>query len=229
MLPLGLLLAGIVLRAAPALAACPPPEAMLVALRAAARIQFEQLGGDDTRIETPLAHVPGRTLGHEVHGVFRASPAVASALRDAFGRHDSYACAAATPAAVFRTPEGLPIGLYFTGPRGAVALVLRLPEGEAQLQVEGDTLVRVPLSRAGQRRWELALRLLAQETRTSPEEFYEQMLPLGRVPPAREEPADTTSAQGGEKPAPFDSAARERGWDVTHVTRKGPAPRVRPA
>jgi hypothetical protein len=214
-----LLLAGLALPSGPARAACPPPEPLLGAARAAARVQFEQLGGDDTRVETPLAHVPGRTLGHEVHGIFRASPVVAAALREAFGRRDSYACPGGAPAAMFQAPEGLPIGLYFTGPRGALAVVLRLPEGEVQLRVEGDSLVRVPLSRAGQRRWEEALRLLSLETRTSPAEFYEQMQPPERVPPSGEPPADTTGAPPGGGRAPG-----ERG-----VTGPPGATRVRPA
>jgi hypothetical protein len=217
------LLAGLAAGAATALAACPPPEPLLVAMRSAERIQFEQLGGDETRVETPLAHVPGRTLGHEVHGVFRASAAVAAALREAFGRRDSYACPGGAPAAAFRGPEGLPIGLFFTGPRGGVAVVLRLPAGEVQMQAEGDTLVRVPLSRSGQRRWEAALRQFAQETRTSPEEFYQQMLPPDRVPPAREAPADTTDAPADTTDVPGG------GEQARGVTAPAPADRVRPA
>ena len=196
----GLLLA--VLTAGPALAACPPPEPMLGAIRAATRIQFEQLGGDATRIETPLAHVPGRTLGHEVYGVFRVSPAVSSALRDAFSRLDSYACPGGAKRGEFPAPAGLPIGIYFVGSRGSVAAVLRLPEGEVELQVEGGEILRVPLSRAGQGRWEQALRSLAKETNTSPAEFYEQMLPPDRVPPVRDQPADTTGAPRDSGRAP---------------------------
>ncbi len=235
---LALLLAGLALPAA-ARAGCPPGEPLLAAVRAAERVQFEQLGGDETRVETPLAHVPGRTLGHEVYGIFRASAAVAALLREAFARRDSYACTEKAPRASFRAPEGLPIGLYFSGPRGAVALVLRLPEGEVEIQREGDPLTRVPLSRSGQNRWEAALALLARETRTGPQEFYEQMLPPDRVPPGQAEPADTTGAPGGEDVAPGRRAPREaderpgpeasRNAAAPHgVTARASADRVRP-
>src|SRR5262245_57216628 len=196
-----------VLAGGPALAGCPPPEPMLAAIRAATRVQFEQLGGDETRIETPLAHVPGRTLGHEVHGVFRVSPAVSSALRDAFSRLDSYACPGGARRGEFPAPEGLPIGIYFVGSRGSVAAVFRLPEGEVELQVEGGEILRLPLSRAGQGRWEQALRALAKETRASPAEFYEQMLPPDRVPPMRDAPADTTGAPGSGGHSPREESS----------------------
>ena len=183
-------------------AACPPPDLLLDLVRASTRVQVEQLGSDDKRIETPFAHVPGRTLGYEVEGIFRVTGAVANALRDAIGRHDSYACVAETPAAAFETPQGLPIGLLFAGHRGAVAVVLHLPEGAVELQLEGSAHTTAPLSRAGQRRWELALALLARETRTSLEEFYDQMLPPGRQPVAPKPTADTSSTPRDEPPPP---------------------------
>jgi hypothetical protein len=172
---------------------CPPPEALLIAVRGATRVQLEQLGSDAQRVETSLAHVPGRTLGYEVQGVFRASAPVANALRDAFSRHDSYACTKDLVSS-FQAPAGLPIGLWFGSGPQAVAVVLHLPEGEVELQREGEARVRVPLSRAGQRRWELALLTLARETRTSPEEFYRQMTPPDRVhaePPASPDTASS--------------------------------------
>lgn len=186
----------------PAGAACPPPEALLGAVRAATRIQLEQLGSDETRMETPLAHAPGRTLGYEVHGVFRVNGPTAEALRAALGRRDSYACSPEIPPSEFATPEGLPIGLLFSGSQGAVAVVLHLPEGRVELQLEGGVRTSAPLSRAGQRRWELALTLLARVTRTSPEEFYEQMLPPGRVPPAPVPVADTVVVPRDGLPRP---------------------------
>ncbi len=183
-------------------AACPPPDALLEVVRASTRVQLEQLGSDDTRIETPFAHVPGRTLGYEVQGLFRVTGAVANALRDALGRRDSYACVPDAPAARFETPDGLPIGLLFAGNRGAVAVVLHLPEGAVELQLEGSAHTTAPMSKAGQRRWELALALLSRETRTSPSEFYEQMLPPGRAPAAPAPAADTASAPRDEPRPP---------------------------
>ena len=188
------LLLGAAALAGSARAACPPPEPLLAAVRSSTRAQIEQLGGDETRIESRAAHAPGRTLGYEVHGLFRVTGAAAEALRQAFGRRDSYACSSETPASDFKTPPGLPIGLLFNGSRGAVAVVLHLPEGEVELQLEGSVHTSAPLSRAGQRRWEQALTLLARETRTSPREFYEQMLPPARVPSPDAPPADSASA-----------------------------------
>lgn len=189
--------------AMPALAAdCPPPEPLLVGVRGASRVQLEQLGADAQRLETPLAHVPGRTLGYEVHGVFRVSAAVASALREAFSRRDSYACTPEVPAASFAVPAELPIGLWFgTGAR-AVAVVLHLPEGEVELQSEGAARVRVPLSLAGQRRWEAALAALARETHTPPEEFYRQMTPFERAPAEEKASPDSASRPRDGLPGP---------------------------
>ncbi len=175
-------------------AECPPPAPLLVAVRGATRVQLEQLGSDAQRVETPLAHVPGRTLGYEVHGVFRVSAPVATALRDAFSRRDSYACTPDLPAASFATPAGLPIGLWFGAGPQAVAAVLHLPEGEIELQREGEARVRVPLSRTGQHRWELALDLLARETRTPPAEFYRQMTPADRAQAEEAASPDTASS-----------------------------------
>ena len=172
-----LLLAAVLLSAARVQAACPPPDVLLQGVNAASRIQVEQLGADATRVDTPFAHVPGRTLGYEVQGVFRVTGAVAAALQKAFGRHDSYACGPDAPRATFQTPGALQIGLLFASHGSAVAVVLHLPDGRVELQLEGGVHTSAPLSQAGQRRWEEALELLARETRTSPEEFYEQMLP----------------------------------------------------
>lgn len=176
---------------------CPPAEALLVAARGAARVQIEQLGADELRIDTPLAHVPGRSLGYEVHGRFRVTGAVASALREAFGRRDSYACAPDAARASFETPVALPLGLHFGEGIAAVTVVLHLPEGVVELQAEGVPRVRVPLSRTGQQRWETALTALARQSRTTMDEFYRQMAPPDRPPAtplAPAAPADTASA-----------------------------------
>jgi hypothetical protein len=191
---------------------CPPPEALLQGVRSAGRIQVEELGSDATRLETPLAHVPGRTLGYEVQGVFRVSVAVADALQRAFGRRDSYACGPEAPLATFQTPGWLQIGFLFGSGGGAVAAVLHLPEGEVELQREGDARTSAPLSRVGQRRWEEALRLLERETGASPEEFYRQMLP-----PAAAAPGPRDSARAPEQSEPPDSARAPR--DEAHAPR----------
>ena len=182
-------------------AACPPPELMLAGIQSASRIQVEQLGSDATRIETPLAHVPGRTLGYEVHGLFRVSGPVAAALQRAFGRRDSYACGDA-PRATIETPGPLAIGLLFASGRQAVAVVVHLPEGMIELQLEGGVHTLAPLSQAGQRRWQEVLLLLARETRTSPEEFYEQMLPPVHIDPATPAELDSTGPPRDGEPAP---------------------------
>ena len=186
---------------APAPAACPPSELLLQGVRSATRIQVEQLAGDDTRVDTPLAHVPGRTLGYEVQGLFRVSGPVADALQRAFGRRDSYACGD-TPRATLVTPGRLAIGMLFASGRTAVAVVLHLPEGQVEIQLEGGVHTIAPLSRAGQRRWEEALLLLSRETRTSPEEFYQQMMPPPPVPPAAEPVPDTAGAPRDGVPPP---------------------------
>jgi len=193
---------GVVLAwAAPAAAACPPPDLVLSLVRSATRVQMEQLGGDGTRADTVRAHVPGRTLGYEVHGLFVLSPDVAAAMREAFGRRDSWACAEDAPGAAFETPEGLRVGLLFSGPSGAVAAVVRLPEGELEMQRVGGARTRVPLSRTGQRRWERALDLLARQTHADRDEFYRQMLPPDQLdgpapPPAPADAGeDTTGAR----------------------------------
>jgi hypothetical protein len=155
-------------------------------------VQIEQLGGDDMRIETPLAHVPGRTLGYEVLGRYRVSNAVASTFRDAFGRRDSYACAPGASRASFATPDAVPIGVHFGEGAQAVTVVLHLPEGVAEIQVEGLPRVSAPLSRAGQLRWELAITMLTRASHTTPEELYRQMTPPGRVPAAPAPPADSS-------------------------------------
>jgi hypothetical protein len=188
--------AAVLLAAAGARAACPPPDPLLQGVKSASRIQLEQLGADATRVDTPLAHVPGRTLGYEVQGVFRVSGAVADALQRAFGRHDSYACGADDPRATFHTPGALQIGLLFASHASAVAVVLHLPEGRVEIQLEGGVHTSAALSPAGQRRWEEALLLLARGTGTSPEEFYEQMLPPAFVPPG---PRDSTSGRDSSR------------------------------
>ncbi len=184
-----------------ALAACPPPELLLQGVRSASRIQVEQLAGDDTRLDTPLAHVPGRTLGYEVQGLFRVGGPVAEALQRAFGRRDSYACGDA-PRASVRTPGALAVGMLFASGRTAVAVVLHLPGGQVELQLEGGAHTTAPLSQAGQRRWEEALILLARETRTSPAEFYEQMLPPRHVIPVAEHAPDDSTAGRRDEPQP---------------------------
>ena len=151
------LAAAVLLAGARAQAACPPPDLMLQGVKSASRIQVEQLGSDDSRVDTPLAHVPGRTLGYEVQGVFQVSGAVADALQRAFGRHDSYACDPDAPRATFRTPGALQIGLLFASHGSAIAAVLHLPEGRVELQLEGGVHTSASLSPAGQRRWEEAL------------------------------------------------------------------------
>lgn len=195
-------------------AACPPPDLLLQGVRSASRVQVEQLGGDATRVDTPLAHVPGRTLGYEVQGVFRVSGAVADALQRAFGRHDSYACGADEPRATFHTPGALQVGLLFASQASAVAVVLHLPDGRVELQLEGGVHTSAPLSKAGQRRWEEALAQLARDTRTSPDEFYEQMLPPATVPvPPRDSAAAPDSSQGTPRDAshaPRDEAQAPR-------------------
>ncbi len=193
-------------------ATCPPPESLLQAVRSAGRIQVEELGSDATRLETSLAHVPGRTLGYEVQGVFRVSAPVADALERAFGRRDSYACGPEAPLATFQTPGWLQIGFLFGSGGGAVAAVLHLPEGEVELQREGDPRTSAPLSQVGQRRWEEALRLLERETGASPEEFYRQMLPPAVVTPG---PRDSTRAP--ERSSAPDSSRSTR--DEAHAPR----------
>lgn len=182
-------------------AACLPPEMILVGIQTANRIQVEQLGSDATRIETPLAHVPGRTLGYEVQGLFRVNGPVAAALQRTFGRRDSYACGDAPPA-TFETPGSLAIGLLFASGRAAIAAVLHLPEGMVELQLEGGVHTLAPLSQAGQRRWQEVLLLFARETHTSPEEFYEQMLPPVHIDPATPAEPDSTSPPRDGEPAP---------------------------
>lgn len=182
-------------------AACPPPELMLAGIQSANRVQVEQLGSDATRIETPLAHVPGRTLGYEVHGLFRVSGPVAAAVQRTFGRRDSYACGAA-PRATIETPGPLAIGLLFASGRAAIAVVLHLPEGMVELQLEGGVHTTAPLSQVGQRRWQEVLLLLARETRTSPEEFYEQMRPPVHIDPATPAELDSTGPPRDGAPAP---------------------------
>jgi hypothetical protein len=194
------------LAAATGHAACPPPELLLQGVRTATRIQVEQLGGDGTRVSTPLAHMPGRTLGYEVIGVFRVSGVAAEALQRAFGRRDSYACATAAPRATFETPGALAVGLLFASRGSAVAVALHLPEGVVEIQLAGGVHASAPLSQAGQRRWEEALRLLARETGTSPLEFYEQMLPPTQVSPAPD-PAKVTP---DSLRAPRDASRRPR-------------------
>lgn len=198
--------AALLLAAAGAHAACPPPELLLEGVKSASRIQVEQLGSDATRVDTPLAHVPGRTLGYEVQGVFRVSGAVADALERAFGRHDSYACGDA-PRATIHTPGELQIGFLFASPRSAVAVVLHLPEGMVELQLEGGVHASAPLSPAGQRRWEEALASLARTTRTSPTEFYEQMLPPSATPLA---PPDPAAAADSSRNPPRESSRAPR-------------------
>lgn len=185
----------LLLGAAPAPGACPPPVMLLHGVRAASRVQVEQLGATATRADTPLAHVPGRTLGYEVEGVFWVTGPAADALERAFGRNDSYACGPDAPRATFHPPGALQIGLLFTSHGSPVVAVLHLPEGTVELQIEGGERVSAPLSQAGQRRWEEALLLLARDTRASPDEFYEQMLP-----PAPGHPPEVGT------PAPHDTA-----------------------
>jgi hypothetical protein len=204
----------LLLAAAPAHAACPPPDVLLQGVNAATRIQMEQLGAEATRVDTPLAHVPGRTLGYEVQGVFRVSGAVADALQRAFGRHDSYACGADQPRAAFRAPGALQIGLLFASHAGAVSVVLHLPEGRAEFQPEGGARTSAPLSRAGQRRWEEALALLSRQTHSSADEFYEQMLPPAAVPPG---PRDSVIAPDSSSQPPGDAPRAPR--DEAHAPR----------
>lgn len=191
---LGVLVALLVELAPTAGAACPPAQALLTGVQSASRIQVEQLGSESTRIETPFAHVPGRTLGYEVEGLFRVSSPVAAALQRAFGRADSYACGDA-PRATLQAAGSLAIGLWFATARSGVVVVLHLPEGNVELQLEGGVHAVAPLSQAGQRRWEEALRLLTLETRTHPEEFYEQMRP-----PASADPATPTEPDSAGPP-----------------------------
>jgi hypothetical protein len=204
----------LLLAATHARAACPPPDVLLQGVRSATRIQVEQLGSDASRVDTPLAHVPGRTLGYEVQGVFRVSGAVADALQRTFGRHDSYACGAEQPRATFHTPGALQIGFLFASQASAVAVVLHLPEGRVEVQLEGGVHTSAPLSRAGQRHWEEALAQLAHETHTSPDDFYEQMLPPATVPPA---PRDSAIAPDSSRDTPRDSSHAPR--DEPHTPR----------
>lgn len=183
-----------------ALAAPCPPETFLVAARGAARVQLEQLGPDESRLATDLAHVPGRTLGYEVVGVMRVAGQVASALRDAFGRRDSYACTPETPMAFFDLDASLPIGIHFGTGAQAVTVVLHLPDAAVEIQAEGGARVLAPLSRLGQRRWELALAALARETGTSAEQFYAQMAPPVHSPPGETAAPDSTAPPDSTPP-----------------------------
>ena len=187
-------------------AACPPPDLLLQGVSSASRIQVEQLGADATRLDSPLAHVPGRTLGYEVEGVFRVSGAAAATLQRAFGRPDSYACGRDASRATFSTPGALQIGLLFASHGSAVTVVMHLPEGLVELRLEGGAHTSAPLSQAGQRRWEAALTLLSRETRTSPDEFYEQMLP----PPAASPPAGDSARAPDSSRAPRQGARLPR-------------------
>ena len=193
-------LALVALVALPARAACPPPELLLGGVRNANRVQVEQLGSDATRIDTPLAHAPGRTLGYEVHGLFRVSGEVALAFQRTFGTRDSYECSGAREP--FEVPAPLALGFQFASRRSTMAVVLHLPECAVELQLEGGVHARVYLSATGRRRWQEAIRLLARETRTSPEEFYEQMQPPVRVEPAPGALPDSAGPPRDEVPAP---------------------------
>ena len=195
-------MAALLALAARATAACPPQDLLLQGVRAATRIQVEQLGPEATRVATPLAHVPGRTLGYEVQGVFRVSGAIAVALQRAFGRRDSYVCDPDAPQAAFQTPGALQIGLLFASRGAVVAAVLHLPEGEVELQLEGGVHTTAALSPLGQRRWDEALVLLAGQTRTSPADFYEQMLPPVHVAPARPDSAGTRDSRRTPRDGP---------------------------
>jgi hypothetical protein len=198
------------LGAAPTRAACPPPELLLQSVRTATRIQIEQLGAEGLRVDTPLAHVPGRTLGYEVIGVFRVSGLAAEALQRAFGRRDSYACTPTAPRATFETPGALAVGLLFASRGGAVAVALHLPEGVVEVQLAGGVHTRAPLSQTGQRRWEEALQLLARETGTSAQEFYEQMLPPVQVAPEPDAAPAAPDSVNAPRPAPRDASRRSR-------------------
>ena len=116
------------------------------------------------------------------------------------------------PVATFQTPGSLQIGFLFGSGAGAVAAVLHLPEGEIELQREGEPRASAPLSQVGQRRWEEALRLLERETRASPEEFYRQMLP-----PAVVAPGPRDSARAPERSQAPDSSRGPR--DEAHAPR----------
>ena len=197
---LGAALVLVALSVAEARPACPPPDLLLEGVRTAHRAQIEQLGSEATRIESPFAHVPGRTLGYEVQGFYRLSAPVVDALGTAFGRRDSYDCGA-VPDSSLVTPGPLAVGMMFSSGRGAIVVVLHLPEGRVDLQLEGGTLATAPLSAAGKRRWNAALALLTGETHSDPREFYRQMLPPPAAP-APAPPADSadTSRDGVQAP-----------------------------
>ena len=154
-----------------------PNDRLLERIRGASRAQVEQLAGDATRVETDLAPVPGRTLGYEVQGIFRIKNSIADAVEAAIGRNDSYACKSDAPRATFAVDPPVQIGFLFGTGVNAVAVVLHLPEGLVEMQVEGGERSNGTLSQAGQRRWELAVRLLAEADRSTAEEFYVQMRP----------------------------------------------------
>ena len=163
----------------PAAAPACPNDRLLERVRGAARVQIEQLQGDTTRLETTLAHVPGRTLGYEVEGMFRITGALAGLVQAAIGRNDSYACRPDVPKATFEMESGLPIGFLFGTGTQAVAVVLHLPEGVVEMQTEGGDRSSGTLSQAGQRRWDEAVRRLAGASRATPAQFYAQMRPFG--------------------------------------------------
>ncbi|MEQ1831705.1 MAG: hypothetical protein ABL977_01535, partial [Candidatus Eisenbacteria bacterium] len=102
----------------------------------------------------------------------------------------SYQCHEAQEPFEVSTP--LALGFQFASRRSAVAAVLHLPEGAVELQLEGGLHVRAFLSAAGRRRWQQAVQLLARQTHTSPDEFYEQMQPPVHVEPVA--PAELDSA-----------------------------------
>ncbi len=172
----------LLLLGAPRALAC-PNDRVLERVRSASRTQVEQLGGDATRVETTLAHVPGRTLGYEVQGILRIKNSIADAVEAAIGRNDSYACKSDAPRATFAIDPPVQIGFLFGTGLNTVAVVLHLPEGVVEMQIEGGERSSGTLSQAGQRRWEEAVRLLSDAGNSTPGEFYVQMRPPGT--PAR--------------------------------------------
>jgi len=174
----GLAAACVLLLAASAPARACPNDRLLEHVRAASRAQVEQLDGEATRADTPLAHVPGRTLGYQVEGILRLSDAVTDAVTTALGKNDSYACRPETPKATFEMAPGVRVGFLFGTGAHAVAAVLRLPEGVVEMQVEGGERSSGTLSQAGQRRWDQAVRLLARASHGTPDDFYAQMRPV---------------------------------------------------
>ena len=212
-------------------AVCPAPGLLLNCAKNATSVHLVSLGSRAERSTNPLNRPSDRFIGYSTRIRYPLTGKVIAAMGRTFGDKASYLCGDKQSPPAFETKLPTQVGVIFDSPSGRLRAVLRLPEGDVDLEYESGYRAEARLSSAGQARWEEALGQLLRATSKSKEDFYADMAP----PEAEPERAGASAGSSGgdvkafaltRVPPSYPDLAREAGVDgivivAAHVSADG--------